>query len=384
MRDSDRRCWVRQPPQTVANPRFDVTAQHSLAVQLSRQILCHPSLHGVAATDRCPSGQHRCSVQADGWFHRGKLTPPQFIRAGVFMRRHIHREGNGGPFLFPCTAGSTVATRVHRIGHMAHSTQLTIPAVHAHTKATKGIILTLSLSTGSRTLPPHTHTHTRDSSGCRHSEHTTHPPAQPPHPHHQIHLQDSQQPSRTRTSSSTRAQRPTRRRTVIIAAIVTRGGVAGASQLIRETEEKECNKRERNGAQRIQRERADNMRRRQQAQPHSSHTTRRHPRRKGTQRQQPQTMQEERTSTTISSQLIPTANGKWPKPAATTQRTRSKHPPHQPHALANPHPSMTRQQNFQPSRHQWDAEPNSTQSHAVLHTRRKGDAGCALPPPFSS
>ncbi|ESS55655.1 hypothetical protein TCDM_12860 [Trypanosoma cruzi Dm28c] len=26
-----------------------------------------------------------------------------------------------------------------------------------------------------------------------------------------------------------------------------------------------------------------------------------------------------------------------------------------------------------------DTEPNSTQSHAVLHTRRKGDAGCALP-----
>ncbi|RNC37864.1 hypothetical protein TcCL_NonESM12947, partial [Trypanosoma cruzi] len=79
MRDSDRRCWVRQPPQTVANPRSDVTAQHSLAAQLSHQILCHPSLHGVAATDGCPSGQHRCSVQADGWFHRGKLTPPQFI-----------------------------------------------------------------------------------------------------------------------------------------------------------------------------------------------------------------------------------------------------------------------------------------------------------------
>ncbi|KAF5214818.1 hypothetical protein ECC02_012538 [Trypanosoma cruzi] len=232
-----------------------------------------------------------------------KLTPPQFIRAGVFMCRHIHREGNGGPFLFHCTAGSTVATCVHRIGHMAHSTQLTIPAMHAHIKATESIVLMLSLSTGSRTLlpRPQTHTHTRDSSGCRHSEHTTHPPAQPPHPHHQIHVQNSQQPSRTRTSSSSKiAQGTTRRRTVIIAVIVTRSGVAGASQLIGETEGKECNKRERDGAQRIQRERADNMRRRQQAQPHSSHTTRRHPRKEGTQRQQPPTMQEEKISTTIS------------------------------------------------------------------------------------
>ncbi|RNC53595.1 hypothetical protein TcCL_ESM09055 [Trypanosoma cruzi] len=129
--------------------------------------------------------------------------------------------------------------------------------MHAHTKATESVILTLSLSTGSRTLLPRTHTHARDSSGCRHSEHTTHPPAQPPHPHHQIHLQDSQQPSRTRTgsSSSTRAQGPTRRRTVTIAVIVTRSGVAGAIQMIREAEEKECNKRERDGVQRIQRER---------------------------------------------------------------------------------------------------------------------------------
>ncbi|ESS63084.1 hypothetical protein TCDM_09162 [Trypanosoma cruzi Dm28c] len=167
MRDSDRRCWARQPPQTVVNPLSDVTAQHSLAAQLSRQILCHPSLHGVAATGRCPSGQHRCSVQADGWFHRGKLTPPQFIRAGAFMCRHIHREGNGGPFVFPCTAGSTVATCVHRTGHMAHSTQLTIPAMHAHIKATESVILILSLCNGSRTLLPRTpHTYTHDSSAC--------------------------------------------------------------------------------------------------------------------------------------------------------------------------------------------------------------------------
>ncbi|RNC52747.1 hypothetical protein TcCL_ESM09987 [Trypanosoma cruzi] len=42
---------------------------------------------------------------------------------------------------------------------MAHSTQLTIPAKQLHTKATENIILMLSLSTGSRTLLPHTHTH---------------------------------------------------------------------------------------------------------------------------------------------------------------------------------------------------------------------------------
>ncbi|KAF5218141.1 hypothetical protein ECC02_008957 [Trypanosoma cruzi] len=117
------------------------------------------------------------------------------------------------------------------------------------------------------------------------------------------------------------------------------------------------------------RKRADNMRRGQQAQPHSSHTTRRHPRNEGTQRQQPPTMQEEKTSTTISpsSSLQPQRNVKNPRP------------PHQPHAQANPHPSMTRHQNFQPSRPQWDTEPNSTQSHAVHHTRRKRDSGCALP-----
>ncbi|RNC34232.1 hypothetical protein TcCL_Unassigned02996 [Trypanosoma cruzi] len=161
MRDSDRRCWVRQPPQTVANPRVDVTAQQPLAAQLSHQILCHPSLHGVAATDGCPSGQHRCSVQADGWFHRGKIDATTIHRAGVFMRRHIHREGNGGPFLFRCTADSTVATCVHRIGHMTHSTQLTIRAMHAHIKATERIILMLSLSTGSGTLLPRPHTRTR-------------------------------------------------------------------------------------------------------------------------------------------------------------------------------------------------------------------------------
>ncbi|KAF5214644.1 hypothetical protein ECC02_012736 [Trypanosoma cruzi] len=111
------------------------------------------------------------------------------------------------------------------------------------------------------------------------------------------------------------------------------------------------------------------MRRGQQAQPHSSHTTRRHPRKEGTQRQQPPTMQKEKTSTTISpcSSLQPQGNGKNPRP------------PHNAHAQANPHPSMTQHQNFQPSRPQWDTVPNSTQPHTVHHTRRKRDSGCALP-----
>ncbi|RNC33733.1 hypothetical protein TcCL_Unassigned03538 [Trypanosoma cruzi] len=38
-----------------------------------------------------------------------------------------------------------------------------------------------------------------------------------------------------------------------------------------------------------------------------------------------------------------------------------------------------RQQNYLPSRPQWDTEPNSTQPNAVHHTRRKRDSGCALP-----
>ncbi|ESS55257.1 hypothetical protein TCDM_13284 [Trypanosoma cruzi Dm28c] len=74
------------------------------------------------------------------------------------MCRHIHREGNGGPFLFHCTAGGTVATCVHRIGHMAHSTQLTISTMHAHTKATGRIILILSSATAAEHIF-HAHTH---------------------------------------------------------------------------------------------------------------------------------------------------------------------------------------------------------------------------------
>ncbi|RNC32494.1 hypothetical protein TcCL_Unassigned04889 [Trypanosoma cruzi] len=122
----------------------------------------------------------------------------------------------------------------------------------------------------------------------------------------------------TRTSSrSTRAQGPARRRTVTIAVIIARSGVAGVSELIGEKEEKEWNKRERNRAQRIQRERVDNIRRGQQAKYHNSHTTRRHP------------------------PPSPAAHFHNPQevaesPAATTQHT----------AKANPQPSMTRLQNL--------------------------------------
>ncbi|RNC32276.1 hypothetical protein TcCL_Unassigned05124 [Trypanosoma cruzi] len=133
------------------------------------------------------------------------------------------------------------------------------------------------------------------------------------------------------------------------------------------------------GAPRIQRERADNMRRGQQAQPHSSHTTRRHPRKEGTQRQQPPTMQQEKTSTTISPSSFPQPTGNGQNPAATTQRTRSEHPPHQPQPQANPQPSMTRHQNFQPSRPQWDTEPNSAQSHAVQHNPQEKRLGLRTP-----
>ncbi|EKF30736.1 hypothetical protein MOQ_005446, partial [Trypanosoma cruzi marinkellei] len=44
--------------------------------------------------------------------------------------------------------------------HSPHGTQHTIPAMHAHIKATESIILILSLSTGSRTLLPRLHTKT--------------------------------------------------------------------------------------------------------------------------------------------------------------------------------------------------------------------------------
>ncbi|ESS61061.1 hypothetical protein TCDM_11370 [Trypanosoma cruzi Dm28c] len=70
------------------------------------------------------------------------------------------------------------------------------------------------------------------------------------------------------------------------------------------------------------------MRRGQQAQPHTSHTTRRHPRKEGTQRQQPPTMQEKKTSTTISPSSFPQPQGNGKNTAATTTHTEQ----------ANPHP----------------------------------------------
>ncbi|RNF03701.1 hypothetical protein TcG_11458, partial [Trypanosoma cruzi] len=128
--------------------------------------------------------------------------------------------------------------------------------------------------------------------------------------------------------------------------------------------------REGRGTADTARESADNMRRGQQAQPHSSHTTRRHPRKEGTQRQQPPTMQEKKTSTTISPSSFP-----QPREMA---KPRGHHTTHT--EQANPHPSITRQKNFLPSRHQWDTEPNSAQSDAVHHTHRKIDSECAPSP----
>ncbi|KAF5213845.1 hypothetical protein ECC02_013608 [Trypanosoma cruzi] len=74
------------------------------------------------------------------------------------------------------------------------------------------------------------------------------------------------------------------------------------------------------------------MRRGQQAQPHSSHTTRRHPRKEGTQRQQPPTMQEEKTSTTISP-------SSFPQPTGNDQNPR---PPHNAHGASTHHTSHKR------------------------------------------
>ncbi|RNC33099.1 hypothetical protein TcCL_Unassigned04227, partial [Trypanosoma cruzi] len=203
--------------------------------------------------------------------------------------------------------------------------------MHVHIKATKSIILILSLSTGSRTLlpRPHTTTHAIPQAAVTRSTRHIH--------RHNHRIRITRYISST-PSSSTRAQGPTWRRTVTIAVIVTRSGVAGVSQLIGETEGKGMEQEgERRSVADAARERADNMRRGQQAQPHSSHTTRRHPRNEGKERQQPPTMQWEKISANIShsSFLQPQGNGK--SPAATTQRTRSEHPPHQPQPEANPH-----------------------------------------------
>ncbi|RNC33756.1 hypothetical protein TcCL_Unassigned03516, partial [Trypanosoma cruzi] len=102
--------------------------------------------------------------------------------------------------------------------------------------------------------------------------------------------------------------------------------VESLKSVSRSVRRKEWNERERDGAQRIQRESADNMRRGQQAQPHSSHTTRRHPRKEGTQRQQPPTMQEEKTSTTISPSSFPQPQGNGQNPR----------PPHNAHGASEP------------------------------------------------
>ncbi|RNC36770.1 hypothetical protein TcCL_Unassigned00239 [Trypanosoma cruzi] len=54
----------------------------------------------------------------------------------------------------------------------------------------------------------------------------------------------------------------------------------------------------------------------------------------------------ETASTTISPSSFPLSQRNGKSTAATTQRTRSKHPPHEAEAEAKPHPSMTWQQNF--------------------------------------
>ncbi|KAF5218119.1 hypothetical protein ECC02_008987 [Trypanosoma cruzi] len=173
---------------------------------------------------------------------------------------------------------------------------------------------------------------------------------------------------------------------VIIAVIITRSGVAGVSEPIRETEGKGM-EQEGEGRSAADTERESRQHEERAAGPAAQFTHH-------------ETAPTQGRHTTPAAthhaggedihhhlpQLIATAPGKWQKPAATTPATRSEHPPHQPHAQANPHPSMTRQKNFQPSRPPWDTEPNSTQPHAVHHSRRKRDSGCALPlpPPFSS
>ncbi|EKG00261.1 hypothetical protein TCSYLVIO_008808, partial [Trypanosoma cruzi] len=180
------------------------------------------------------------------------------------------------------------------------------------------------------------------------------------------HGQQQQQHKSARNNTA----HTTRSRTVTIVTIA-RSGVTGVSELIREAEGKGM---EQEGEGRS----AADTARVQQDQPHSSHTTRRHPRKEGTQRQQPPTMQEEKTSTTISpssshsQREMAKARGHHTthtERAPTTPVTRASGPSSIHHAAKK----------FQPSRHQWDAAPNSTQSHAVHRTRRKGDAGCALP-----
>ncbi|EKG03745.1 hypothetical protein TCSYLVIO_005203 [Trypanosoma cruzi] len=54
--------------------------------------------------------------------------------------------------------------------------------------------------------------------------------------------------------------------------------------------------------------------------------------------------------------------------------------PHSAHGADEPSSIHHAAQNFLPSRHQWDTEPNSAQPHAVHHTHRKLDSVCAPSP----
>ncbi|KAF5218668.1 hypothetical protein ECC02_008373 [Trypanosoma cruzi] len=199
------------------------------------------------------------------------------------------------------------------------------------------------------------------------------------HPH--TELQQQYESAGTNTVHTTRSCTVTIVTIVTIAVIVTRSGVAGVSEPIREPEGKGM-EQEGEGRSAADTARESRQHEERAAGPAAQFTHH-------------ETASTQRRHTTPAAthhaggedihhhlpQLISTAPGKWQKPAATTQRTRSEHPPHQSQAEANPHPSMTRHKNFQPSRPQWDTEPNSTQSHAVHHTRRKRDSGCALPLP---
>ncbi|KAF5216553.1 hypothetical protein ECC02_010661 [Trypanosoma cruzi] len=158
--------------------------------------------------------------------------------------------------------------------------------------------------------------------------------------------------------------------TVTIAVIIARSGVAGVSQPIGETERKRM---EREGEGRST---ADTARERRQHEERAAG-----PAARFTHHETASTQGRHTTPAATHHaggedihhhlpQLIPAAPGKWPKP-------RGHHTTHT--EQANPHPSMTRHKNFLPSRPQWDTEPNSAQSHAVHHTHRKMDSGCALP-----
>ncbi|RNF13846.1 hypothetical protein TcG_08209 [Trypanosoma cruzi] len=86
----------------------------------------------------------------------------------------------------------------------------------------------------------------------------------------------------------------------------------------------------------------------------------------------------ERSTTSSSSTSFsqPTDMATSPQPAQGAHSHTTKPP-----AEADPQPSTTRRHEFTlPSRPQRDAAPHSMRSHAVHHTRGKGESGCALPP----